>query len=190
MNQRLKNGDILEIPLNNEYGFGYAKFLNSKKVWSNNNLPDVLLIFKFNCAKTIDNIAEIKERELLIAPVAIAGSNGILKSGWRLIGNELILERDKFLPYVKTGWPPLIPNPEKWAYYEDLGDTTKMHFSEYDKVSHLEYSRVLHINVVPFRITMELMKLEGKDIKKMIGKLDWLEEVEYNQSFDIPPYSK
>lgn len=188
--QRLKNGDIIEIPLNNQYGYGYAKFLNSKKIWENKNLTDILRIFKFSSLNPVDDCKVIPDRELLMAPVAIGGANGLIKSGCRIIGNELITETDKFLPHVKSGWPHLDPSPKKWVYYEDLGDTTKMHFAEYDKLRNLEYSRVLHISILPFKITMELMKLEGKDIKSTRDVFDWLEDIEYKQSYDIDPYNK
>jgi hypothetical protein len=187
--QKIKNGDIIEIPLNNHYGYGYAKFLNSIKIWGNKNLPDVLRIFKFSSLKPVNDLGAILDRELLIAPVAIGGSKNLLKNGCRVIGNELITETDKFLPHVKSGWPHFDTNPKKWIYYEDLGDTTKMHFADYDKVKNLEYSRVLDISILPFRIIMEQMKLEGKDIQSVKEKFDWLEDIEYKQSNSIAPYS-
>lgn len=189
MNRRPKNGDILEIPLLLDYGYGYAKFLNSKKIWNDKDITDVLRVFNYTSPSRLNMIDDIT-RELLIAPVALAGASGIYSLGWKTIGNEPIKDEDKFLPDVKTGWPPLLDPPQRWAYYEDLGSTTKMHFSEFHKVSHLEYSNLLNIEIIPFRITMEILKLENKDIKKMMPELDFLEEVQYRKSFDTPSYSK
>lgn len=187
--KRLKNGDIIEIPLNSQYGYGYAKFLNSIKMWGNKNLPDVLRIFKYHSLIPVSNLSEIIDRELLIAPIAIGGSKNLLNNGCSIIGTELITEADKFLPQVKSGWPHFEENPTQWVYYEDLGDTTKMYFTDYDKVKNLEYSRVLDVSILPFRIIMELMKLEGKDIRSTKVKFGWLEEIEYKQSIGIVPYS-
>ncbi|MCD2425927.1 immunity 26/phosphotriesterase HocA family protein [Niabella pedocola] len=186
--KRPKSGDVVEIPLLLDLGYGYAKYLDPRVVWETNDMPPVLRIFLFKSLIPIDSIGDIK-RDLLIAPIGISGSNGIYKIGWRNIGNEPVAEDEKFLPHVKTGWPPIIDPPERWAYYEDLGDPTKMHFSEFHKISHLESSRVLNIETVSFRMTMEFLKLEGRDIKTLMPELDFFSAVEYSRSFTIPPYN-
>lgn len=185
---KLKNGDILEIPLINGYGYAYAKFLNSKNVWEGKNIPDVLRVFTFRNITSVDTLNFDLLKDLLFAPVAISGSNGILKANWKIVGNEIITETDKFLPFVKSGWPQFLEKPEKWVYYEDLGDTTKMFFEDFNNIKHLEFSRVLDISVVPFKITLEFMKLDKRDIKETY-KMNWLEEIEYKNSIDLPPYS-
>ena len=80
--------------------------------------------------------------------------------------------------------------PERWVYYAELGNTEKRHFLSYDNVRHLENGRILNIELVPFWIVMEKLRIEDKDIKDHISSMDWLEEVEYNQSYDLPVYSK
>ena len=37
---------------------------------------------------------------------------------------------------------------------------------------------------------MEKLRIEDKDIKDYISSMDWLEELEYNYSYDLPVYSK
>lgn len=79
---------------------------------------------------------------------------------------------------------------ERWLYYEELGNPLKQHFADYDNVKHLEWKRILNIELVPFRIAMEKLKIEGKNIKDYIESMDRLEESEYNKSIDLPIYSK
>lgn len=182
-------GSIYEIPLECKYGFGYCKVLKSKSFGLNSNIPDIVQLYKFTSISPVKSISDITDRELLVAPIGITGSNGISKSNWRLLGTEEIKETERFLPHVKAKWPPLISNPDKWVYFEDLGDTMKMHYSDIESVNHLEFSRILHFSIIPFKVSMEKSKLLGEDIKSIWPPLSDLEELEFNNSNSIPPYS-
>jgi len=185
---RIKHGDFIEIPLEGEFGFGYAKFIDPKKISVDKDLLPIFHLYNYTSLKSLKDYKEIK-KELLIAPVTVAGTNGINKLGWRIIGNEPVLDDEKFLPDVKTSWPPVGPST-KWAYYENLGDTTKMHFARLEQVEHLAWAESLEIDIVAFRITLELLKIMGKDIKNEIGLKDWLEEYEYKNAIGLPIYSE
>jgi len=186
----IKNGDIVQIPLSKYMsGYGYGKYIDAVKVFRGAiNLPSIIRLYS-HITETPEQNPKMIRRDLLMAPIALVGIKGAHKLGWKTIDNEQISEDDKFLPDVKSGWPPLIPVPERWVYKEELGNPEKLHFAEYDNVKHLENSRLLNIEMVPFRIAMENLKLEGKNIKDIIKSMDWLEEAEYNSSYDLPPYS-
>lgn len=112
---RIKNSDILAIPLDKYIsGYGYAKYLDSQKVWGKEiNIPGVLRICNFVTGSIEQDVSKIN-RDLLLAPVAVAGIKGIGKLGWRVIANESILKEEEFLPQVKGGWPHMAPVPERW----------------------------------------------------------------------------
>lgn len=183
-----RNGNILEIPLKGDYGFGYCKILDPMKIWCTNNIPVIFRIYNFRSKQKVSRAEEIN-RDLLIAPITVVGASAIRKFEWRVVSKEKVGENEKFLPDVKTPWPPFGPI-EKWGYYEDLGDPTKMHFAKFEQVEHLDWPQSLNIENIPFRITMEFMKIENKDIKEEIGLENWLEENEYKLSYPLPIYSK
>jgi len=168
-------------------GCGFAKFLKSKEMWPNYNIPDVLRVYYYLINDSVLDIKKITDSILLLPPLAILGSNSIKKNGWHVVGNEKINENDFWLPYVKSKWPPFGESKE-WVSMQNLGQTSTMKFCDYTFVKHLEYSRVIDITLIPFRIQLEYAKLLKKDFKNEYGKFSWLEELEYNQSYDIPPF--
>lgn len=183
----IKNGDIIQVPLKKYIeGYAYCKYIDPMKVWGGEiELPGILLMYNF-ISKEVDGDINKINRALLLPPKAIAGIRGALKLGWRVLGNESITDAEKFLPHVKGGWPHVSRIPERWLYYEELGNPRKQHFAEYDDVKHLEMNSLLNIELVPFRIVMEHLRINNMDIKYFVDDMDWLEEYEYNQSKDLP----
>jgi hypothetical protein len=183
---QLLNGNIYEIPLPNKYGFGYVKYINSRKEFKGTSLADILLVFDYHSLISIKECSVIN-RDLLIAPITISGSSIIPKLNWKVICNEVVSNSDKWLPEVKSGWPPLIDNPTQWVYFEELGSTTKMHFSSYEKVKHLDWNRGLNVEIIAFRIYFELLRKRGQELKGYI--MNFFEENEYKRIKDLPVYS-
>ncbi len=188
--KRIKNGDIIEISLENSFGFAYAKYLKANLVWKGLNLPDILRVFLYTSKMPLTNTSVINEELLLFAPISISGS--IYKQQWRhrIVGNSEIRIQDYFLPFVKSKWPPLDPDTNQWVYFENLGDTSTLKEASYEQVRHLEFSRQLALQNLPFKITLELMKLEDYNIETLKNNLSWIEKAEFDCSYDLPPYSK
>jgi hypothetical protein len=187
----VKNGDVLAVPLDKYMpGYGYVKYIDAIKVFRGAvNLPSILRVYN-HFSDTPEQDPTSINRQLLMAPVAMSGKSGAHKFGWQVVGREQISQEEKFLPHVKAGWPPLLPVPDRWSYFEDLGNTYKHHFAEYENVKHLEMNRLLNINQVAFRIVMEKLRIEGKSIKEFLTKMDYAEEAEYEISHDLPIYSQ
>lgn len=189
----LKNGDIIEIKIE-EYGYVYAKYINVLLIYPETSYPDLLRIYKSVYVEPLDNLILLK-RDLLIAPLAIAGLKGIFKTlHCKIIANETVEGEDEVLPDVKRGHPPFIggyddTKYEKWMVLKKLGDPTKFSFENYESVKHLEWAGATNVEVIKFRIKLELLKLQGKDIKKEIGLNDWLEEEIYKRAINLPIYS-
>jgi hypothetical protein len=192
--KQLVNGDIIELDIKN-YGFLYAKYINILSFYPESSYPDLLRIYK-KCYKSPIDKLELLDRELLVAPLAIAGIKGIVKTlGCKVIANEVVAKSEEILPEVKRGHPPFMngydeSKYEKFMVLKNLGDVNSFYFSIPKKVKHLEWAGGTNVQSIMFRIKLELLKLEGKDIKKVEALKDWLEEEVYNRAINLPCYSK
>ncbi|MBS1624349.1 MAG: hypothetical protein JST83_10040 [Bacteroidetes bacterium] len=188
MKNRLINGGIYSVPLRNEQGYGYLQFVDSLKLFPTSNLPGIALLFDCQSPNRLD--LKLINRALLIAPIGLSSfTRAISKLKWDLVGVDSFTN-SLYLPDVKTPWPPFLPSATKWAYYEELGNTDKLHMSQYENVKHLDFPRLLNAELISFRIYVELKR-------KMTGQLssidltinNFLEEYEFDLIKDLPVYS-
>jgi hypothetical protein len=192
--KKLLHGDILEIEIL-DYGFAYLKYLNIQKFNLNCGYPDLVRIYKGFYAKPIIELKEL-DRELLIAPITISGRLGIFKVlNIKIICNEEVLIEEEIMPDVKIGYPDdlfgfEIEKYEKMKVMKDMGDTINTYFTTLDKVKHLEWAGATNVRSIPFRILLENLKLQGKDIKEVFGINNFLEEIEYEKTKSMPIYSQ
>ena len=192
--KKIIDGDIIEIEIKN-FGYVYAKYINVLRIYPETSYPDLLRIYQKIYSKPITNLTSL-DRELLIAPLAIAGIKGIFNIlKCKIIGNEEVVIEEETLPDVKRGHPAFVggyddTQYDKWMVLKKLGDPTKFLLTKLENVKHLEWAGATNIEVLIFRIKLELFKLQGKDIKKEIGLKDWLEEEFYNRAINLPIYSK
>ncbi len=66
--KRPKGGDIFEMPLLLNMGYGYAKYLNPPEIWGETNIPAVLRVFSYRSLEKLDTVDLIAD-ELLLAPI-------------------------------------------------------------------------------------------------------------------------
>lgn len=183
----LKHGDIVEIQLIHSKKFVYGKIVNPLKINNPIKLPFFLRVYKSVHNSELSDL-NCLTRELLLAPFYLIGqSAAVTKFGWKIIGTENVLEEEEFIPDTKREWPMYPLKPEKWGYIKNFD--TKVIFSDYDKVKHLDDSSGKNIEIIPFLIELEIMKLQGKDIKSEFGIRDWLEEHYYEKQSKLPIYS-
>jgi hypothetical protein len=191
--QRQKSGDILQIYID-DFGYIYFKIIDILKFNPECSYQYLIRIFKDVYKEPLSEITQLN-RDLLIAPIVIGGYNGLMKSlELIIISNEDIFENEKILPDVKRGEPINIYGYDhskysKWTVLRELGDTRNTYFTTLEKVKHLEWSGAINITGIPFRIKLELLKLQGKDIKVECGLKDWHEELIYEMAIDLPVYS-
>lgn len=183
----LKHGDVVEIQLTHSKRFVYGKIIDPLKIHNPIKLPFFLRVYKSVYDSGISDL-NCLSRELLLAPFYLVGqSAAITKFGWKIIGTENILEEEEFIPDTKSEWPMYPLKPEKWRYIRNFD--TKTIFTDYDKVKHLDDSSGKNIEIIPFLIELEILKLQGKDIKREFGIKDWLEELYYEKHSKLPIYS-
>ena len=70
-----------------------------------------------------------------------------------------------------------------------MGDVNDTFFTTIDKVRHLQWAGAINIEAIPFRIKLEISKLNNIDIKTATGLNGWLEEHIYEMYSTTPIYS-
>ncbi len=183
----LKHGDIVKVPLSRTRQFAYGKIIDPKKIKEPLELPLFLRVYRSIHEDAITHLHEVS-RELLLALFYLVGqSAAVSKMGWKIMTTEKVTVEEEVIPDTKMAWPPLSLNAEKWGYSKRF--STNIIFADYEKVKHLDDSSGKNIEIVPFLIEMEVLKINGKDIKKELGLQDWLEEVNYKIFSALPVYS-
>ncbi len=183
----IKHGDIVEIQLPRLRKFSYGKIIEPKNIADPLDLPHFIRIYKDIYEHQISSINELS-RELLLAPFYIAGgSAAITKFNWRIISNEEVTEEEEWIPDTKEGWPLFSSPPQRWGYKMRYG--TELIFSKWENVQHLDYATGKNIEVIPFLIELEHLKIEGKDIQVEYNIDDWLEKTIYEKHIQLPVYS-
>ncbi|MGZ5281352.1 MAG: hypothetical protein ACXWEY_03660 [Bacteroidia bacterium] len=184
----IKHGDVVEIYLPNVEKFCHGKIIDPKQIKTAIDLPHFLLVNNDVFSQPTLTL-ETLNRELLLAPFYIVGgSAAVTKFGWRIISNEHVSESEEWIPDTKEGWPLFSNPPQRWGYKTKY--STKLIFSEWEKVKHLDNGVGKNIEVIPFLIEQELLKIEGKDIQIEYGIKNWLEQIIYDNYKQLPVYSK
>jgi hypothetical protein len=183
----LKHGDIVEIALPRTKKFAYGKIIDPRKIKDPFDHPSFIRVFNSIQKDRIQDVKDL-DRRLLLAPFWLVGqSAAVTKFGWKIIATEIVDAQEEFIPDTKTEWPKLSEKPEKWGYIKRFD--TNVIFADFHKVKHLDKSSGKNIEIVPFLIELEILKIKGKDIKKEYGLKDWLEKEYYTIFSALPVYS-
>jgi hypothetical protein len=183
----LKHGDIVEILLPRTAKFAYGKIIDPRKLQEPFDFPLFIRLFNSFHHNKISDVQELN-RQLLLAPFWLVGySAAVTKFGWKIIATETVETDEEFIPDTKTEWPKFAKKPDKWGYIKRFD--TNIIFTDFNKVKHLDNSSGKNIEVVPFIIETEILKIDGKDIKNEFGLKDWLETEIYKMYSDLPIYS-
>jgi hypothetical protein len=188
MKRKIKSGNVFEIPLSPYIdGYSYGKYVDISDFDSNFSYPDLMRIFNFVSKERMQGLDNIPTRELLFNPCFISGFKDIF-SLWKLVGYEKVEQEDRFIPYVKRSLNPLYRNvsdvedwlvyDEKRKYYDDTIYSNKM-------VQHLDVDGLISVDLISFRIAVELFKIEEKNIADYF-QLDIFQRDVYDKTFSIP----
>jgi hypothetical protein len=184
----LKHGDIVEVPLPHLGKFSYGKIIDPKLIEEPIDFPLFLRVYISIHDYRIESVDQLN-RALLLAPFYLVGqSAAVNKFGWRIVENEIVTKEEEWIPDTKEAWPLFSETPEKWGYKKRF--STKLTFSERDKVQHLDYANGKNVEVVSFIIELELLKKEDKDIQKEFGVQGWLEQTYYKLHSGLPIYTE
>jgi hypothetical protein len=171
VNIKIKNGSILEIPLDNELGFCYAKYIDLSSKINRNFGSQLLKVYAIASINPIKDIEYIVNNDLLFAPILLSGKPTTRgQKAWKVIGNKLA-ESDNEIPIFKSArcFPYIVEDESKigpWQYVELGKDETLI---EYGKICHLEQNTLHNEEQVVARIVMELLRSEGRDVYEYFG---------------------
>ncbi|MDZ7896533.1 MAG: hypothetical protein U5N85_00680 [Arcicella sp.] len=198
---KLKNGSIFIIPLMYDLGWAFAKYLDADIMFPRedgrrNHTEAILRIHNCILKEKPKVIPDFSEIDLLLNPLAVTGINNrnYKQLNWEMLGYTPVIEEDYILPNVKSFWPP-IENSEEYVVYENIlnsfvGNGYKYLMTDKEKTLHLEFNDHIGMGIVMFRITMEFLKIQGKDIKEQYGLEKPIHEIMYNRYCDSPIFSQ
>lgn len=191
--KKVNHGDIIEIPLPNDLGFSYAKYIDLLKlVEVEHSYPCLMLVYKL---RTMDRLLEdydnLNNLDLLFSPLLVGGVQpAISKSNWKVVANLDILPRDIFIPEYKQHQPDVITNDKdakEWFCVSNLDIQTKTK-ADYNKIRHLETFGAIGSDFLGIKIAMGMLKAEAKDINSYFKLETFPEKVFYNQVMNTPLY--
>jgi len=186
--QKVKSGDILQIPLPNDLGFAYAKLINLLEIDANSRYPILIKVYNYRTKSFDKPVEDIVDMDLILCPILIAGIlPAINKGGWKIVGNVELNEGDKQIPDYKLGEPD--ENPKQWFYLKDA-DISKKIKSHYENVRHLEDIGAKGSASVSTKIAMALLRDEGKNIEDYFKLEQYFEKKHYQEVIEIEPYYK
>jgi hypothetical protein len=103
MKVKLKSGQIFQIPLLENLGFGYAKFINLDDIVDNPSYPHMIKIFKYKTSDKSVKMETVMQQEYLLQPLVVAGIKPTLRNNeWSVIGSLPLLEEDYQIPDFKV----------------------------------------------------------------------------------------
>jgi hypothetical protein len=186
--QKVKSGDILQIPLPNELGFAYAKLIDLLEIDINARYPILIKVYNFRSKSLDKSVTDIVGKDLILCPLLIAGIlPAVNKGGWKIVGNVELKEEDRLIPDYKLGEPD--ENPKEWFYLKDA-DISKKIKSQYENVTHLENIEAKGSELVNTKIAMALLRDEGKNIEDYFKLEQYFEKKNYQEVMEIEPYYK
>ena len=189
--QKVKNGDILEIPLPRGLGFAYAKYIDLIATNADNRYPCLVQIYNLRKSKSLTSISDLEKIELLFSPLLVGGvPPTVAKGKWKIVGNFPISESDQYIPDFKAHEPLVITEyieVKEW-YYVPNADISRKVRSEYNAVKHLENFGAIGADLIPIKIAMGLIMAEKKDIRDYFALEEFVEKVFFNQVQNTPLY--
>jgi hypothetical protein len=186
---KVKSGDILQIQLPKDLGFGYAKCINLLEFNKEAQYPILIRIYNYRSFVPSEPLQSIVSKDLILCPLLIAGIVPTLSKGnWKIVGVDPVKDEDKIIPHYKRAEPDEM-NPKAWYYLVDA-DISKKISSSYENVKHLETIGAVGSELVGTKIAMALLQDEGKNIKDYFSLEEYYEKEFYRQVTTIPVYSK
>ncbi len=109
---RLKNGDILQIPLPKDLGFAYARYIDLLKIVPKPGLPDLVKVFDYKTEDEQYNFEELQNSDYLIAPLLVTGLPPTIRKGLWNILKEKVTKDDFEIPHFSRheDWAPGSPD--------------------------------------------------------------------------------
>ncbi|BCY28636.1 Imm26 family immunity protein [Flavobacterium okayamense] len=196
----LKSGNIIQIKLNHNLGYIYAKVVNMCD-FSEDDLSNTfhLIIYPYNyVVENEENYSEENfiKSEPFTGPLFVDDIIWAIRKGFYKIKDEIPLkDYEKRIPAFR-GFSATVfkvhyyeDEATHWNYFE-RGTPFKRIATTYDKVKHLEGNVALDYEAVEMRLSMEIIQRSGKNIKNYYKLEDWRELSLYNNMMYKTPFNE
>ena len=185
MRKRLKNGDILQIPLPENLGFAYAQYIDLAKIFPDVSLPDLVKVFDYKTDTDQYDFQVLESCDYLIAPLLVSGLPPTIRKGlWRIL-DERPNNDDFIIPHFSRheDWV----SEDDWYYCIDA-DSSKKIKSTYDQVKHLSPLAADGTGLIEVEIAMTYLIKEGKNVEDYFELEEYYEKVTFEKVKNTPPY--
>ncbi len=189
---KIKTGSIIKIKLEHKLGFVLAKLINLNELKEKPIYNE--LIYVYNRIFTDENIDidKIDPYELLLGPLFVLDLPPVVRNKtWEVLGHMEPNPKELTIPDFKDFGPVLAVSEvdaKIWYYLRGL-EINKRVVTDYDKVKHLEIFKIYSHDMVARRLTMEILRNMGKEIKDYYEIKNWNELSLYNHILFTPIYS-
>ncbi len=196
----LKSGNVIQIKLNHNLGYIYAKVVNMCD-FSEYDLSNTfhLIIYPYNYVLISEedySEEDFINSEPLTGPLFVDDILwAIRKNIYKIKGEVLLNEYEKRIPAFR-GFGAMVfkvhyyeDEATHWDYFEN-GSPRKRFEATYDQVKHLEGNVALAHEDIEMRLSMEVLYRSGKNIKDFYTLEDWRELSLFNNMLFKTPFNQ
>lgn len=188
MRKRLKSGDLLQIPLPNNMGFAYAKYLDLVKEISTDGLPNLIKVYDYKTNDENYNFSVLENSEFLIAPLFVTGLPPTVRKGiWKILDENPSIENFS-VPHFSRHEDWARGNPDDNWYYCIDADIEKKTRTKKENVQHLSPLAADGTGIIEIRIAMTFLIKEGEKVEDYFALEEYYEKSTYRKVTNTPPY--
>lgn len=183
---KLEPGTIIAIPLLNNFGYMYAKYVDLSKIWKGTTFPDAINVYSVCTPQPLD-LPQLSLTNYLLSPMLVAGLRPTLKNGyWKIIGKTSLLSTDLDKASFKGGNSSYEEiELGQWFLYKE-GKLSSKEKSSYNEVRFLQPFTAIATGNIEIRLTMYYLILQKKQVQDIFDlsndKFRW----NYKQVVDSP----
>lgn len=196
----LKSGNIIQINLNHNLGYLYAKVVNMCD-FSEYDLSNTFHFILYPYNYIVKNEEDFSEEDFiksepLTGPLFVVDILwAIRKNIYKIKGEVSLKDYEKKIPAFR-GFSAMVfkvhyyeDEATHWDYFEN-GSPRKRLVATYDQVKHLEGNVALSHEGIEMRLSMEIIHRSGKNIKDFYKLVDWSELSLYNNMIYKTPFNE
>lgn len=188
----IETGTIIKIPLEHNFGFVLAKFINLKEIKEDVGYNEFIYVYN-RVFKDEDIVVDgIDAYDLLLGGIYVLNPYPALKNNiWKIVGLLEPKTSELQIPDFKD-FGPVFTKYEKDAgvwYYIHNAEVNKRVIADYENIKHLEKLVYKAYGSIMTRLTMEIIRQKGKKIEDYYDLKEHDELSSYYNTIYTPIYS-
>lgn len=189
---KIETGSIIKIPLEQEFGFVLAKFINLKEIKGDIGYNEFIYVYNRVFKDEDIIIDDIDSNDLLLGGIYVLNPYPAIKNKtWEIVGLLKPKRTELEIPDFKD-FGPLLSFYEKDAkiwYCIRKDEINNRIVTDYEKVKHLENFFYRAYGSVMTRLTMEVIRQNGKKIEDFYELKEHDDLASYYNTIYTPIYS-